>query len=107
MALKLFGFKSKPPVDLQMEQLPVPEDLRSLIIRRHGAVLAKKQPIVARHQSMPGHFKWPVNIHFSMVNQDDRTDRVLIMFEALAAEEEKKSPPAKRKKTHKRRSVSG
>ena len=93
MALKLFGFKSKPPVEFQVEQLPLPEHLRNLIIRRHRAVLIKKEPIVVRHQTVPGHFKVPVNIHFSMVNQDDdQKDRVLIMFEIGSPQGEKKVP---------------
>jgi two-component system CheB/CheR fusion protein len=102
MALKLFGFKSKPPVELQVEQLPLPEELRNLIIRRYRSVLLKKESSVVRHQSIPGRFKWPVNIHFSMLSHDGRGDRVLIMFEAFDVQVQKKSPAAKRKNNAKR-----
>ena len=92
MALKLFGFRSKPPVEFQMEQLPVPEHLRALLVRRHRAVLIKKEPIVARQQTIPGYYKWPVNIHFSTVSQDQRGERVLIMFELLNSGAKKEAP---------------
>ena len=91
MALRLFGFKSKPPVEFQVEQLPLPEQLRNLILRRHRAVLIKKEPIVVRHQVIGGPYKTPINIHFSMVDQnDEQKDRVLIMFETASPQGEKK-----------------
>jgi two-component system CheB/CheR fusion protein len=101
MALKLFGFKSRPPVEFQVEQLPLPEPLRNLIIRRHRAVLIKKQTIVARHQEIQG--EKPVNIHFSLVNQDERGERVLVMFEFVNAQAEKKALPGNKARNSKGR----
>ena len=90
MALKLFGFKSRPPVEFQLEQLPIPEQMRNVILRRHRAVLIKKQPIVTRHQFIQGQNRLPVNIHFSLVNEDERGERVLVMFEIASGPVEKK-----------------
>ena len=103
MALKLFGFRSKPPMEFQIEQLPLPEPLRNVIVRRHRAVLIKKEPIVAHNQLLQGKSKWPVNIHFSMVNQDERGDRVLILFEFVNPQTDKAVLPSTRKSTGKRK----
>ncbi len=78
--LRLFGFRTKPPVELQLEQLPLPEKLRGLIVRRHRTVLAKQQGSVARGQEMGGNLP-VVDIHFSLIPKDERTHNVLIMFE--------------------------
>jgi two-component system CheB/CheR fusion protein len=81
MALRLFGFKSKPPVDLTIDQLPLPSDLKNLLIRRHRAVLLKGQPIVTRGQDLGSRFGSMADIHFSVIPREDRTNNVLIMFE--------------------------
>ena len=81
MALRLFGFKTKPPVDLTIEQLPLSEDLRNVLIRRHRAVLIKGQPLVARSQDLGSRFNSTADIHFSVIPREDRTNNVLIMFE--------------------------
>jgi two-component system CheB/CheR fusion protein len=80
-ALRLFGFKSKPPVDLTIDQLPLSKDLKSLLIRRHRAVLVKGQPMVARSQDLGARFDGVADVHFSLIPQEDRTNNVLIMFE--------------------------
>lgn len=81
MALRLFGFKSKPPVDLTMEQLPLSENLRNLLIRRRRAVLLKGQPTIVRAQDLGSRFDSTADIHFSLIPREDRTNSVLIMFE--------------------------
>ena len=81
MALRLFGFKSKPPVDLTIEQLPISEELRMLLIRRHRAVLVKEQPVISRGQFLGGRLGLIADIHFSVIPREDRTNNVLIMFE--------------------------
>jgi two-component system, chemotaxis family, CheB/CheR fusion protein len=81
MALRLFGFKSKPPVDLTIEQLPLSENLKNLLIRRHRAVLVKGQPMVARAQDLGARLNGVADIHFSVIPREDRTNNVLIMFE--------------------------
>ena len=70
-ALRLFGFKSKALVDFQLEQLPLPAQLRSLIIRRHRAVLQKQQPTVARGQRIEGK-RGTLDIHFSVIRDQER-----------------------------------
>jgi two-component system, chemotaxis family, CheB/CheR fusion protein len=81
MALRLFGFKSKPPVDLTIEQLPLSENLKTLLIRRHRAVLVKGQPMIARSQDLGSRFNSTADIHFSVIPREDRSNNVLIMFE--------------------------
>jgi two-component system, chemotaxis family, CheB/CheR fusion protein len=78
--IRVFGFKTKPPMELQLEQLPFPQALRSLIVRRHRSVLVNKQPSVARGMELGGTLPL-VDIHFSIIPKDERTNNVLIMFE--------------------------
>jgi two-component system CheB/CheR fusion protein len=78
--LQLFGFRTKPPVEFQLEQLPLSEKLRALIVRRHRAVLLKQNPSVARALELGGNLPI-VDIHFSLIPRDERTNNVLIMFE--------------------------
>lgn len=78
--LRLFGFKTKPPVELALEQLPLPEKLRGLIVRRHRAVLLKQQPSLARGMELGDNLP-VVDIHFSLIPKDEHTNNVLIMFE--------------------------
>ena len=81
MALRLFGFKVKPPVDLTLEQLPLSENIRNLLIRRHRSVLTKQQPVVVRGVDLGSRFHSPADIHFSLIPREDRTHSILIMFE--------------------------
>ena len=105
MALKLFGFKSRPPVEFQLEQLPIPEQMRSLIMRRHRAVMIKKEPVVLRQQFIQGASRSPANIHFSPVNEDERGERVLVMFDIASGQGEKKAVAAgNRKRSNKKQS---
>ena len=101
MALRLFGFKSKPPVDLTIEQLPISEELRALLIRRHRAVLVKELPIVSRGHFLGGRLGLTADIHFSVIPKEDRTNNVLIMFEPLGsvAGSEKKNSDGKNGKS--------
>ena len=99
IALRLFGFKTRPPVDLTLEQLPVSEELRNLLIRRHRAVLAKQQPQIAREQFLGGRLGITADIHFSMIPKDDHTKNVLIMFEPSGgAKLAQKTSPNKRRR---------
>jgi len=85
MALRLFGFKSKPPMDLTIDQLPLSASMRSLLIRRHRAVLLKEQPMV-RGQDMGPRYGSTADVHFSIIPREDRTRNVLIMFEPQPAD---------------------
>jgi two-component system, chemotaxis family, CheB/CheR fusion protein len=92
-ALRVFGFKSKPPVDLTIEQLPLSEELRKLLVRRHQTVLLKGQPMIARAQSLGGKLNSTADIHFSVLPKEDRSKSVLIIFEPVSGDAE----PAKKK----------
>jgi len=81
MALRLFGFKSKPPVEFQLEQLPLPEQLRNLMIRRARTVLLHQKPQIAHNIALPGKLYPLVDLHFSFVEREDKQSDVLIMFE--------------------------
>jgi two-component system, chemotaxis family, CheB/CheR fusion protein len=98
MALKLFGFKSKPPVDLTVDQLPLSETMRNTLVRRHRAVLMKDQPMVARGQDLGPRFGTFADIHFSVIPREDRTRNVLIMFEPQPADGSSARKTAKQKK---------
>jgi two-component system, chemotaxis family, CheB/CheR fusion protein len=80
-ALRLFGFKNKPPVELTIDQLPLPPELRSVLVRRHRAVLVKGEPTIARGQSLGGKLNLIADIHFSVIPREDHAHNVLIMFE--------------------------
>jgi two-component system, chemotaxis family, CheB/CheR fusion protein len=97
-ALRLFGFKSRPPVDLTIDQLPLPEELKNLLIRRHRMVLTKEQPMIARSRLLGPRFSSAADIHFSVIPKDDRTKNVLIMFEPSEAGSSERSRNAKGKK---------
>jgi len=86
MALRLFGFKSKPPMDLTIDQLPLPGNLKNLLIRKHRAILGKEQPLVARSQDMGARYGAVADIHFSIIPREDRSKNVLIMFEPRAVD---------------------
>lgn len=82
-ALRLFGFKSKPPMDLTIDQLPLSQELKTALIRRHGVVLLKEQPMVARAQSLGIGLNSVADIHFSFIPREDKSRNVLIMFEPV------------------------
>lgn len=101
MALRLFGFKSRPPVDLTIDQLPLSEELKNSLIRRHRMVLTKEQPMIARSQLLGGRFNSQADIHFGVIPKDDHTRNVLIMFEAKAEEakaQDKRNAKGKKRK---------
>src|SRR6266436_3717110 len=56
-ALSLFGFKTKPPMDLTVDQLPLSPSLKSLLIRRHRQVLTNGEPNIARKQFLGDQLK--------------------------------------------------
>jgi len=80
-ALRLFGFKNKPPMDITIDQLPLPRVLKSGLIRRHRTVLEKQQPMVARAQFLGDRLNSVADIHFSVIPREDKSTNVLITFE--------------------------
>lgn len=97
MALRLFGFKSKPPMDLTIDQLPLPGNVKTLLIRKHRAILGKEQPLVSRSQDMGARYGAVADIHFSIIPREDRSKNVLIMFEPRSVN----SRDGKRRPKHK------
>lgn len=97
-ALRLFGFKSKPPVDLTIDQLPLSESLKNLLIRRHRNVMLTEQPMVARGHDLGPRFDSLADIHFSVIPREDHTHSVLIMFEPNAGAQDGSEKRRKGKK---------
>ena len=95
MALRLFGFRSRPPVNLTIDQLPLAEPLKKLLIRRHRAVLTKEQPMIARSQFLGDRLRTTADIHFSVIPREDRSKNVLIMFEPQGEDGKNKRPKNK------------
>src|SRR5262249_19769093 len=85
-ALRLFGFKNKPPMELTIDQLPLSSELRTVLLRRHRAVLVKQEPTIARDQFLGGKLNLRADIHFSAIPREDHSCNVLIMFEPLTGE---------------------
>jgi two-component system CheB/CheR fusion protein len=96
MALRLFGFKSRPPMDLTVDQLPLPRELKNLLIRRHRSTLSKEQPQVARAQDLGTRLQTSADIHFSVIPREDHTKNVLIMFEPRTGEKARHTDGAKK-----------
>jgi two-component system, chemotaxis family, CheB/CheR fusion protein len=84
MALRLFGFRSKPPMALRLDQLPLPGPVRNLILRRHRAALSERKPLTISKQTLSGKTT-PVDIHINPVSQGDESS-VLITFEMNESE---------------------
>ena len=80
-ALRLFGFKNKPPMEITIDQLPLSPELRAVLVRRHRAVLVKEEPTIARGHALGGKLNLRADIHFSVIPREDRSKNVLIMFE--------------------------
>src|SRR6266404_3620769 len=80
-ALRLFGFKNKPPMEVTVDQLPLSRELRNVLIRRIRTVLLKQTAMVARNQSLGGKLNAKADIHFSLIPKEDRTQSVLMLFE--------------------------
>ena len=75
----------KPPIGFHLEQLPLPEALRNLIVRRARGVLLKQKPVVVREIALPGTLYPVVDLHFSYVEREGEARDVLIMFEPRPA----------------------
>jgi two-component system, chemotaxis family, CheB/CheR fusion protein len=97
MALRLFGFKNKPPMDITIDQLPLPRMLKSGLIRRHRTVLEKQAPMVARAQFLGDRLNSVADIHFNVIPKEDKSSNVLIIFEIQSVVRNKKKTPGKRK----------
>jgi two-component system, chemotaxis family, CheB/CheR fusion protein len=97
IALRMFGFRSRPPMSFRLEQLPLPVALRNVLIRRYSAVLHKRQPMVARNLSFGGKFS-SADVHLSVIPREDNGTSVLFMFEPRNSPEEPERKGAARRK---------
>jgi two-component system CheB/CheR fusion protein len=81
-ARALFGFHGTPAAELRLEQLPVPAKLRSRLVRRHRATLARNARSILRDEVLGGpKSRNKLNVHFMPLSGDGRPHSVLIMFE--------------------------
>lgn len=106
MALRLFGFKSKPPMEVTLDQLPLPEELRTLLLRRHRAALVKQQSMIARNWNVGGRLNPMADIHFRLIPRDDHGSNVLIMFNLHSNKNRKASDGNERTKTKLKKRIS-
>ena len=67
-------------MELRLDQLPLPDPVRNLVIRRHRAAIEQRKTLIARKQALLGKASSVVDIHFSPVNREDESS-VLITFE--------------------------
>jgi two-component system CheB/CheR fusion protein len=80
LAQKLFGFKEKPPVQLELEQLPVPETARKLFKRKHQNAIEKNGTVLVNAEPLGWRGYERANVHFTPVPQGAHRN-VLVMIE--------------------------
>jgi PAS domain S-box-containing protein len=81
-AQKLFGFNSTPAAEMRLEQLPVPQALRSRIIRRQRAALSRNMRMVLRNETLDGpRSRASLKVYFMPLARDGSPESVLIMFD--------------------------
>jgi len=80
MALRLFGFKSRPSVELDLGQLPVEHSARQQIVQRVRATLIKRKPVALRDFTLRDGVPRTADISFSMVEREGRPPTVLLVF---------------------------
>ena len=115
LAQKLFGFKAKPAVQLDLEQLPISENARKLFKRKHQNALEKNGTVLLNAEPLGLRDFQSANIHFTPVPQGNMKN-VLVMIERdgggksgkksspkPAAKKAASSKPAKKKTKNKQR----
>jgi two-component system CheB/CheR fusion protein len=80
LAQKLFGFKAKPSVQLDLEQLPISESARRLFKRKHHVALQKRGTAHAKGESLGMTGYDNANLQFTCVEQGTAKN-VLVMIE--------------------------
>ena len=87
-------------MDLTVDQLPLSESMRTMLIRRHRAVFLKQEPLVARGQDMGPRYGAIADVHFSLIPREDGTRDVLIMFEPHPVQGSSAIPKVVKRKKH-------
>ncbi len=83
---RLFGLPAKSVVGLELSQLPVPETLRRLLVRRSREAAGRRKDITVRGQALDTNsFCGTVNLRLTPLTVEEGTPGVLIMLEPLAS----------------------
>jgi two-component system CheB/CheR fusion protein len=80
LAMKLFGFKTKPAVQLDLEQLPISESARKQFKRKHQSALKKNGAASITGESLGLAGYENANVQFTCVPQGNAKN-VLVMIE--------------------------
>ena len=84
LAMKLFGFKAKPSVQLDLEQLPISESARKQFKRKHQTALQKNGSASITGESLGLSGYENANVQFTCVPQGNAKN-VLVMIERSSA----------------------
>lgn len=109
LAQKLFGFKAKPAVQLDLEQLPISESARKQFKRKHQTALQKNASASITGESLGLSGYENANVQFTCVPQGNAKN-VLVMIERSSGVSRDgrgstNSRPKAAKKTAKKKSV--
>ncbi len=80
-AQKLLGIGSSPVVGVDFRQMPLPESLRKIFLRRCQAVLLRQEASVLRNQRVKENGRDSYDVHFAPVSHGEAgMDGVLVIF---------------------------
>jgi two-component system CheB/CheR fusion protein len=83
-AQELFGLTGTSVIGLTLSQLPIDNELRKSLVRRHAVVVEKLKPVSIKDQEFSGsRFGDAFDIHFMPVSRAGTPQSVLIMFGPL------------------------
>jgi two-component system CheB/CheR fusion protein len=87
-AQELFGLTGTSVIGLGLSQLPIENDLRKSLVKRHASVVEKLKPVsIKQHEFKGGRFGDVFDIHFMPVSRAGTPQSVLIMFGPLSIAE--------------------
>jgi two-component system CheB/CheR fusion protein len=97
-AQKLFGLEAKVAVGLHLQQMPLPNQLRSALVRRVKAVLAKQRSASVRFKKFrSGSFNGDLKVHCGLVSNPSMR-AVLVIFDPIPGSRQENSSPKSRGK---------
>jgi PAS domain S-box-containing protein len=80
-AQELFGLAGSSVIGLTLSQLPIENNLRKSLVRRHASVVERMKPVSLKEQPFKGSkFGDAFDIHFMPVSRAGTPQSVLIMF---------------------------
>ncbi|MCU1307286.1 MAG: Chemotaxis protein methyltransferase CheR [Acidobacteriaceae bacterium] len=81
---ELFGLTGTSVIGLSLSQLPIDNNLRKSLVRRHATVVERMKPVSIKEQAFKGsRFGDAFDIHFMPVSRAGTPQSVLIMFGPL------------------------